>query len=207
MKHFFLIILLALSVTALGQSHKRHGRGTEFDFTAHAGVNLSQIDGDGSGNYDHIGFHGAVNTSFPVGDGGLRMVVELGVSQKGSHVNQINRDIDLLYVEVPLMLAYRMMDGRLQAEVGVAPAILGRAKVTDAGAYNDLQSNNYKRMDMLPFCAGAQYLVGDHFGLNLRFNTSMLNVGIENGTGTYRIFRSNKGQFNRLLSAGVSYRF
>ena len=35
----------------------------------------------------------------------------------------------------------------------------------------------------------------------------MLNIAKENGSGTYRISRANKGQFNRLIQAGIPISF
>lgn len=207
MKRIILLIMVASSLMATAQNHKKHHRSSEFDFTARVSLNGSQIDGDGSGGYSHLGFNAGVNTSFPLGEGGFRMTVELGLSQKGSIVNSLNRNISLYYFEVPLMLTYRAVDDKLDLGLGIAPAFLGRAHVTDGGAYNQVQSSNYRKMDLLPFVASAQYLFSDHLGINVRFNTSLLNVGIENGSGTYRLFRSNRGQFNRLVSAGVAYRF
>ena len=202
----FTILLLSGS-NAVAQRGKKHNKNS-FDYELRAGINFCQIDGDGSGSYDKIGWHGALNTSFPIGlDDALRFQVEIGLSQKGSHVNQIDRYISLLYVEVPLLLSYNTMENRLRIMAGVASAILASSRVTTDGAYDKLQSENYKRMDALPLCLGVRYLFTEHIGVDLRYYNSMLNTAKENGTGTYRIFRSNKGQFNRLLQFGITMNF
>ena len=106
------------------------------------------------------------------------------------------------------MLAYAMFDGnKLRAGVGVAPAILASANVKTDGVYDELHSQNYKRMDALPICVSLRYKITDHFGIDVRYYNSMLNIAKENGIGTYRISRSNKGQFNRLVQAGITIDF
>ena len=206
-----LFVLLAATVGSTNAQHKKRGHQREFDFEVRGGVNMCQIDGDASGNYNKPGFHTGVNTSFPLSDdGSFRFVVELGLTQKGSRINSssLDRTISLFYVEVPLMLAYDMLDGnKLRAAVGVAPAILARANVKTDGVYDELHSHNYKRMDALPICVSLRYKITDHLGIDVRYYNSMLNIAKENGIGTYRIFRSNKGQFNRLLQAGITIDF
>lgn len=201
-----LLAFTLLLVGSLCAQHRGHGRNRsrEFDFSVRAGLNMSQIDGDNSGLYSHPGFHLGVNTSFPLGDGDdWRFLVEIGLTQKGSLVKQIDRRISLFYVEVPLMLTYTLMDNHLRLGAGVAPAILASANVKDDGIYNDEQSANYKPFDWLPLVLGARYKVSDRIAFDVRYYNSMLNVAKVNGVGAYRIFRSNKGQFNRLVQAGI----
>ncbi len=201
--------IVLLSCTAANAQHRR-GHDRQFDFELRGGPNFCQIDGDGSGNYSKIGFHGAVNTSFPLSDGSdWRLVVELGVSQKGSHIvnSTMDRTISLLYVELPIMLTYNLLEDRLRIGAGFAPAILAKAKVTTNGAYDQLQSDNYKTLDALPLCLSVRYRFTDHIGADIRLYNSMLNTAIENHSGTYRIFRSNKGQFNHILQAGITLNF
>lgn len=206
-----IVVLLAVSSTAQAQHRKKSNNSRQFDFELRGGLNFCQIDGDGSGSYDKLGFHGGVNTSFPISDNEhLRFVVELGVTQKGSHIltNAMDRTISLLYVEVPLMIAYDMLyKQQLRVGVGLAPAILAKANVTTDGSYDQLQSENYKRFDAIPVCVSLRYRITDHIGADVRYYNSMLNTAKENGTGTYRIVRSNKGQFNRLLQAGLTINF
>lgn len=204
-------LLLCLNVSPSWAQHHRRTNTRQFDLELRAGANFSQIDGDNSANFDKLGFHAAVNTSFPISDdGNWRFLIELGLTQKGSNIKNstLDRTISLLYVEVPIMLAYDFLEQhQLRAAIGVAPAILAHAKVTSDGAYDAAQSENYKRFDALPFCLSLRYRFNQHIGADIRFYNSLLNTAIENHTGTYRIFRSNKGQFNRLLQAGITLSF
>ncbi len=207
MRKIFTLIIISILIISSAEAQRR-GRSSEFDLSLRAGINMCQIDGDKSGNYSQPGFHAGVNTSFPLGDSDeWRFLVEIGLSNKGSHVKQIDRHISLLYVEVPLMLTYNALDDRLRIGGGVAPAILAMSNVTDDGIRNVEQSANYKRFDMLPLVLGVRYKVGGHIALGIRYYNSMLNIAKQNGSGTYRIFRSNKGQFSRLVQAGVEICF
>ena len=204
-----LLLALALLPAAQAQSRKRQSHNRVFDLQVRAGLNFCQIDGDASGNYNKLGGHAALNSSFPLGDGGWRFLVELGLTQKGARINNasLDRSISLLYVELPLMLAYDLMEGKLRLGAGVAPAILAHASVKTDGANDELQAQNYKRLDALPVCLSAALRLNQRLGLDLHWYNSLLNTVVENGTGTYRIWRSNKGQFNRLLQLGLTLNF
>ncbi len=178
-----------------------------FDAGAWLGANMAQIDGDGAGSYNHIGIAAGIESSFALGDidSPLRAMVGIGFAQKGSYVADINRRINLSYVEIPVMLTLNFMDSRLRVGAGVAPAVLVNSVVTDDGIANDLQSNNFRRMDALPLCASLRYLIGGNWGLEIRYQNSMLPITKESGSGTYRIVRSNQGAFNRLICIAIAY--
>lgn len=206
-----IFIVFLLSFSTLSAQHRGKNSNRQFDLEMRAGANFCQIDGDESGNFNKIGFHASVGTSFPLSDDDRwRFVVELGLTQKGSRIdnNNIDRHISLTYVEVPLMVAYDFMERQqLRIAAGVAPAILAKSNVTTDGSHDQLQSDNYKRLDLLPLCISLRYRFTDTFGFDIRLYNSLLNIANENGTGTYRIFRSNKGQFNRLIQAGLTLNF
>lgn len=209
--HSAIFIVFLLSFSTLSAQHRGKNSNRQFDLEMRAGANFCQIDGDESGNFNKIGFHASVGTSFPLSDDDRwRFVVELGLTQKGSRIdnNNIDRHISLTYVEVPLMVAYDFMERQqLRIAAGVAPAILAKSNVKTDGSHDQLQSDNYKRLDLLPLCISLRYRFTDTFGFDIRLYNSLLNIANENGTGTYRIFRSNKGQFNRLIQAGLTLNF
>jgi len=183
-----------------------------FDASAFFGANFSQIDGDGDGSYGHLGLRGGVGTSFYLGDEASspwRMVVELAFTQKGSNIdnNSLDRVISLDYVELPVMMSYTLLDGSLWLAAGVAPAVLVGARVSDLGVENTAQEANYKRFDWCPLTLAVRYLFSYSIAAEARFQTSMLSVVDEAASGTYRIFRDNKGAFNRSITFGLSYCF
>lgn len=178
-----------------------------FDAKVFAGLNLCQVDGDDAGKYNHPGLRAGVGTSFAVGDDDSpwRMVVELAYAQKGSHIGHLNGKISLQYVEVPVMMSYNMLDNRLRIAAGVAPAVLVGSKVEFNGTEDPAQAAKYRRMDWMPLTAEVSYCITEHFMVEGRYQNSLLTV--YDGPGPYRIWTSNHGAFNRLLSIGVGYRF
>lgn len=201
------MLIAAATVLLGGLAASAQGR---FDASLWAGLNMCQIDGDNSAKYTHLGGHGGVQTSFALGkdeESDWRMIVELGVTQKGANKNNTSVKTDLLYVEIPIMVSYGFFDGKLRLGAGWAPAILARAKVTDAGVRDEVNEKGYRRMDWVPLCVDLTYFFAQHWGLNFRFNASMVSDMENPASGTYRISRKNKGVFNNFLSLNVGYRF
>ena len=181
-----------------------------FDASLFAGANFNQIDGDGAGSYNKLGFRSGVGTSFTLGHdtrSPWRMVVEVAFAQKGSRVDPdgLNRSIRLDYVELPLMLSYTALEGRLRIAAGVAPAVLTSARVTDNEVRNNAQEDNFRRFDWLPLTASLRYRFGERLAVEARYQNSMLSISEQNSTGTYRIVRENKGAFSRNITLGLVY--
>lgn len=207
MKQFLMTTLfLAALLTAAAQEQQPR----RFDAGIIIGFNLSQIDGDNSSNYTHFGMHGAVQTSFTLGknlESPWRMIVELGVTEKGANKSQTNVKTHLLYLEIPVMASYSFLDNNLRLGAGIAPAILLKAKVLDAKMEDPEAAKAYRRMDWLPLCFDISYFIAGHFGINFRYNISMLSIMDNPSKGTYRISRKNKGAFNNFISLNFEYRF
>ena len=181
-----------------------------FDAALFAGLNVCQIDGDGAGRYNHPGLRAGVGSSFALSDrkdSPWRLVVELAYTQKGSYIQNTDCRIALQYVEIPIMLGFNAMDNRLRLAAGVSPALLVGARVTFSGTDDRNHAANYAPVDWLPLTATARYRFSDHLCLEARYQNSMLSATKVNGSGTYRIFRSNTGSFNRLLTIGLAWQF
>ena len=180
-----------------------------FDATVFAGLNMSQIDGDGAGSYNHPGLRAGVGTSFALGDvqSPWRMVVELAFTNKGSHIEDYDRKLSASYIEIPVMISYNCFDNRLRVAAGVAPAVLVGSKVTNYGAEDLPSQENFTAFDWLPLTIGLRFRVFDHLGLEVRYQNSFLSITRENGSGTYRLFKDNKGAFSRLVSFALTYTF
>lgn len=178
-----------------------------FDAKLFAGLNLCQVDGDDAGKYNHPGLRAGVGTSFALGDidSPWRLMIDIAYSQKGSHIEHNNGNIALQYVELPVMLSYGFLDDRLRVAAGVAPAVLVGAKVSFNKVEDPSQAAKYRRMDWLPLTASLAFKITDHFGVEARYQNSLLSV--YDGPGPYRIWTSNHGAFNRLLTFGVAYVF
>ena len=180
-----------------------------FDATVFAGLNMSQIDGDGAGSYNHLGLRAGVGTSFALGDvrSPWRMVVELAYTNKGSHIEEYDRNLSASYIELPIMISYNFLDNRMRIAAGVAPAVLVGSKVTNYGAEDIPSQENFTAFDWLPITVGFRYRFFDHLGIEARYQNSLLSITKENGSGTYRIFKDNKGCFSRLVSFVLTYTF
>lgn len=181
-----------------------------FDATVFAGLNMCQIDGDGAGSYNHPGLRAGVGTSFALGrdlHSPWRMVVELAFTNKGSHIEDYDRKLSASYIEIPVMMSYNLLEGRLRLAAGVAPAVLIGADVTNYGAEDVPSQDNFSAVDWLPLTASIRYRFADHLGLEVRYQNSFLSITKENGSGTYRLFKDNKGCFSRLVSFALSYQF
>lgn len=205
------ILFIAAIVSILNiQFSSLHAQG-RFDASVFGGMNMCQIDGDGAGSYNHIGLHAGVGTSFTMGSdlgSPWRMVVEIAYTHKGSYIEASDRTLRANYIEIPIMLSFNAMDNRLRIAAGVAPGVLVGAKVTSPGDVIDQPStDNFKSMDLLPLTFSARYRFGNHIGIEGRYQNSMLSITKENATGTYRIWRDNKGAFSRLLTIGLFYQF
>ncbi|MBR1850675.1 MAG: porin family protein [Bacteroidales bacterium] len=181
-----------------------------FDAIAFVGMNMSQIDGDGAGNYNHIGLHAGIGTTFSIDADGLspwRIGIAVGFSQKGSYIEASNRQLSANYVEIPISVGYTALNGQLRLSTGIAPALLVGASVTNNGIDDRASSDNFKKVDALPFFVYATYFLSHHWGVGAQWQTSMLSITKQNGSGTYRIWRENKGAFNRLFSLHLAYKF
>lgn len=202
-------IVLALFIFTFLLSPFTYGQG-RFDATVFAGVNMSQIDGDGAGSYNHPGLRAGVGTSFALGSdlrSPWRMVVELAFTNKGSHIEDFDRKLSASYIEIPVMMSYNLLEGHLRVAGGVAPAILVGSSVTNYGAEDVPSQENFTTFDWLPLTVSLRYRFADHLGIEARYQNSFLSITKENGSGTYRIFKENKGCFSRLVSFGLTYTF
>ncbi len=181
-----------------------------FDATVFAGLNMSQIDGDGAGSYNHLGLRAGLGTSFTLGNNvrsPWRMVVELAYTNKGSHIEEYDRKLSASYIELPIMISYNFLDNRMRIAAGVAPAVLVGSKVTNYGAEDIPSQENFTAFDWVPVTISLRYRLFDHLGIEARYQNSLLSITKENGSGTYRIFKDNKGCFSRLVSFALTYTF
>ena len=202
MKHIIIAIALMLLITGVSAQ-------TTFDFSVKGGINFCQIDGDQSGSYNKLGYHVGVNTTFPLGQGNWRMLVEIDVCEKGAYVKNIDRTISLTYIELPILLTYNFGNddgGKIRIGAGLAPAVLGKARAIESGTELPEVVQRSKKVDPLPLCAELHYRFSSHVGIGVRYCNSMLSVN-ETKNGAYRIVRKNSGAFNRIISASLSYQF
>lgn len=190
-------------------SHFSFSQG-RFDATAFAGLNMCQIDGDRSDGYSHLGLRAGVGTSFALGkdlNSPWRMVIELAFTNKGSYVKNTDQTMSLSYIEIPIMMSYNTLENRLRIAAGIALAYCVGTKVTTAGVEETGWDDSFTTFDWLPLTFSARYHFTDHLGIEARYQYSALSVTKNTGSGTYFLFRSNKGCFNNLVSFALTYTF
>lgn len=181
-----------------------------FDAHLFAGLNMGQLDGDQSDGFSHPGLRAGVGSSFTLGSdlaSPWRMVVELAFSNKGSHVKSIDRTFSVNYIELPLMMSYNTMENRLRIAAGVAPAVRVGYNVTTGGTDEPGWDENLTAVDWLPLTFSLRYRFTDHLGVDIRYQYSALSVTKNTGSGTYFLFRDNKGCFHNLVSFAMTYTF
>ncbi|MBR1550569.1 MAG: PorT family protein [Bacteroidales bacterium] len=204
------ILFIAAVLTVLHSPFSvLHSQG-RFDAHVFAGLNMGQIDGDRSDGYSHPGLRAGVGTSFALGDdlaSPWRMVVELAFTNKGSYNKSYNTTLSVNYIEVPILLSYNLLDNRLRLAAGVAPAVKIGSSFTDGGGSAIGGEDDFVAVDWLPLTVSARYRFTDHLGIEGRLQYSATSVTNDNVSGTYFLFRSNKGCFHNLVNIGLTYTF
>lgn len=181
-----------------------------FDAHVFGGLNMCQIDGDMSDGFSHPGLRAGVGTSFALGkdlNSPWRMVVELAFSNKGSYVKKSDQTLSMSYIEIPVMLSYNTLEDRLRIAAGIAPAYRLSLNVSTAGVEEAGWHNTARDFDWLPLTFSLRYRFTDHLGIEARYQYSALSITKNTGSGTYFLFRSNKGCFHNLVSFALSYTF
>jgi hypothetical protein len=169
-----------------------------------AGLNISQVDGDGFAGYNKAGaaFGAFVNTYFSGSWGGQ---LEINFSSKGSQLKTTSENpqyyrIDLQYIEIPLLAQYHFPGISLEAGFSGGYLFFSREK----DATGDIPVTHPFRKTEFAFLGGFAWFLSDRISFNPRFSYSLFPVRDHAGGGRYRL---NLGQNNNVLSFLVRYRF
>lgn len=194
-----LIIILLFSVTVITDAQQVFNAGIM------AGLNISQIEGDGFSGYNKAGpaFGIFVNTFFM---DGLAGQVEINYSSKGSQRNTTIEDpryfrIELHYVEIPVLVRYFFPAG-FSLEGGLSGGYLFSSREKDEVSEIPIITP-FKKTEFA-FIAGASWHITQNLSLIPRFSYSILPVRQHSGGGTYRW---NRGQNNNVVSVAFQYQF
>jgi Outer membrane protein beta-barrel domain len=192
MKHYFLVAMLLLSLSATGQ---------RFKAAAILGFNASQIDGDDLAGFNKLGFnvggkaYGFFNERFSAS-------FELLFAQKGSKSNQretiLVHDLSLTlnYAEIPLLFNYHDKNGAIFG-LGFGYSRFLNYKRIESGV-NTTNENNPVKMADWSFIADFTFVIKEHYGINGRYQYSMVPIAQWPG--------SNLRNFN-VFNSVVSIRF
>jgi hypothetical protein len=144
------------------------------------GLNAAQINGDDNGGYNKLGLQGGLRSVIVLQDK-MEVLLEMLYSQRGSRskVNQfpVGLKINLQYVEVPIMFAYKDWyieeDDYYKVQVigGLMYSRMINAKV-DGSVNHDGQVDNFANNDF-GYTLGAELFLSKHFGFSFRFSRSI----------------------------------
>ncbi len=172
-----------------------------------AGLNVSQVEGDGFTGYNKAGLFAAafVNTLLK---NNLGAQLEIRYSQKGSSrkstlENPVIYRIELQYIEFPLSL-FSTLFSFLDGEAGILFGYLisGR-EVYDFGVAPPEATLPFNKWEFSGHI-GLIYSFTNHLGLTTRLSYSLARIRPHAGGGTWYL---NRGQYNNVLSMGVRYLF
>ncbi len=194
--------------------------GQQFHGGVTAGIIGSQVAGDGYSGFHKGGIFagGYVNWEFTQHS---TMQLELTYLQKGSRQNPKpdenmydNYLFRLNYMEVPVLYVYKLPDinlknvGDFYLETGPSLGVLVNYYETDVNGYeiSDQQDYNKPATFTLQWNIGMRYFIAQKFGVDFRYNFSLLNIRSNNVTGDVWRFWGY-GQFNDALVLSLFYQF
>lgn len=203
MKLFIRIILILSFLTSIcGTSFSQTFNGGVF-----AGMNVSQVDGDGFAGYNKAGLHFGVFVNTMIREK-LGAQLEIKYSSKGSNKKsspeqpEIYR-IELEYIELPVML-YTTRFYPLVPEAGMSAGYLFVAREkNELGIIPPEATIPFNKWEIAGH-AGAKYFVNKNISGHVRLSYSLSRIRKHAGGGTWYF---NRGQYNNLISMGLNYHF
>lgn len=181
MKNILIFAALLFPVLTFSQEdiEKKAFRDAESLFKAYvvAGFNLSQIDGDNSGGYNNIGANGGVGVFVTYTDK-FSNSLEITYSMRGAKSNAFKPPnspgtfaYQMDYIDIPLLFNYH--DFKIAIfQAGFSYTQLVRGKYKHLNGVLDPERMYKWNID---FVAGVTFLIKEHWGINFKYNYSLLN--------------------------------
>lgn len=178
------------------------------------GISAAQIEGDGFGGYNKLGFiaGGFVNTDLSEK---VSTQFEIYFINKGSfdaaHPDKGDFDkfsVNLNYIEIPVVLRY--MHNKFKIEAGLYYAkLVGTPHLEDESGEVFVNRFPFKSYDFGGL-VGLNYQLNDHFSFNFRSKNSFISIrdvqSLDQNLGLLnRLF--NQGWYNVDLNLSVRYQF
>ena len=177
---FFFLFLAKLQAQDAVSPENRFGGGLIL------GLNACQIDGDASAGYNKwtptAGIRGIINL-----EGKWQITTDILYSQRGavtaSYEAIIEQNVTTNYLEVPVMLHYRDWQKTTKNGITYYKVSLGAGicygklfSATSNAAFNHAAIVDKFNKDDFAFTGGMQFFFSPHWGLNLRYTTSVNNL-------------------------------
>jgi hypothetical protein len=142
------------------------------------GFNGAQIDGDNAAGYGQWGLTGGFKIDYPLKEA-WDISTELLYSKRGAKDRRDKLDIDLHYIEIPLLISvrdwYLEKEGydKVRAEVGLSYGYLFNRGANKASLTQPLLAFNQNDISLI---AGAGYMFTKKMGLAIRYTRSVVKL-------------------------------
>jgi len=198
------IVFLFLSSTVYGQKENWQDK-QSFSMFLHAGVNASQVGGDGLSGFKKLNLAAGIGVERFLSDK-FDARIELNLLQKGSRKpadpnngDRTSYKMSLFYAQVPILFEYKYND-QLSLLGGPGLGFLISDEETNADGVIP-NTPEFNALD-ISVIISAKYLLSDRLGAEVRFDQSILPIR-SNGSGSFQNFVS--AQFNTVLGLFLSY--
>jgi hypothetical protein len=152
--------------------------GQNFFASAHGGANFAQIDGDNSAGFNKIKPSFGFRIDYPI-KATSDVSFELNYSGRGAKGKYNPLNIDLNYIEIPLMFSFRdwylenEKYDKVRLDVGASYGYLFSLS-TGSTPISDLAENSNKGDLML--LGGVAYMFTSHVGISVRYSRSVIPI-------------------------------
>lgn len=181
----------------------------EFKVGALAGVNASQVSGDGYGGFDKAGIIAGLYSNAYLSEK-FDLQFEINYSEKGSRKNPKTSDGDtdffllrMNYIEVPLMLQYHKNKFTYESGFYLGQLINDYLEDENGPGQVDPNLNQLKDRDF-GFLVGINYNFTEHLIMNWRLSSSVVPFRDHDSGGRFQ-FKS--GLYHHYLSFTMRYEF
>ena len=168
------------------------------------GLSTSQVSGDNLGGFNKAGLLAGGFVHLQLSKT-IKGQMEMTFIQKGSNNPNMNKnnysDINLSYVEIPLLVKYQQSRS-IAIEGGVEAAFLISASVNDI--YGQVPTNSTREFNTtdISIFIGIDYYINPKLILNSRISNSIIPIRSHASGATFKL---NKGQYNSVLSFSLHY--
>lgn len=171
MKRLFLLVALIVSTSVVFAQR-------QFKGGILAGPVASQISGDGLGGWDKMGFSAGAWVSMPLSEK-MALNISMKYITKGSRTKRDTLDFNMFayhlnYIDVPVLLSYRVLGKRTSLDVNIGPyaGVLLNQKIVSNGY--DYEVNPPFRGFDVGASIGVTWWLGERFFFDLSMASSII---------------------------------